>query len=175
LNQIFYSSGKKWIICYLLYRRWKRIFHLWKNQVFRYLKMCEKLLFNKYFLYCQVGVGEDGGIHQSTLSVLIGIVYLFWNFDVCNFFAKNLCIRFAKFLKSPLFVRSLQEFEIYLISTTGHFFNKFKNLPCLSSDLLPSDKPFISQSMDESSESNEHIFIFGFRYYCLCRFCISRI
>jgi hypothetical protein len=24
------------------------------------------LLFNKYFLYCQVGVGEDGGIHQST-------------------------------------------------------------------------------------------------------------
>jgi hypothetical protein len=33
--------------------------------------MCEKLLFNKYFLYCQVGVGEDGEIHQSTVSVSI--------------------------------------------------------------------------------------------------------
>jgi hypothetical protein len=43
--------------------------------------MCEKLLFNKYFLYCQVGVGEDGEIHQITVSVLI----LFIFFEILTF------------------------------------------------------------------------------------------
>jgi hypothetical protein len=61
---------------------------LWENQVFRYLKMCEKLLFNKYFLYCQVGVGEDGGIHQSTVSVLI----LFIFFEILMFVISSLKI-----------------------------------------------------------------------------------